>query len=58
VRTYVPELARVPGEYLAEPWTMPADVQERARCRIGSDYPEPIVDHAEARRHALDRYRV
>jgi deoxyribodipyrimidine photolyase len=25
---------------------------------IGEDYPEPIVDHAEARREALERYRV
>ena len=24
---------------------------------IGSDYPEPIVDHAAARREALARYR-
>ena len=28
VRRYVPELERVPDEYLAEPWTMPAEVQE------------------------------
>jgi deoxyribodipyrimidine photo-lyase len=58
VREYVPELRDVPGEYLREPWTMPAEVQERVGCRIGHDYPEPIVDHAEARREALDRYRV
>jgi deoxyribodipyrimidine photo-lyase len=58
VREYVPELCRVPDEYLSEPWTMPPDVQVQAGCRIGSDYPEPIVDHAEARREALDRYRV
>jgi deoxyribodipyrimidine photo-lyase len=58
VREYVPELRRVPGEYLREPWTMPAELQERVGCRIGHDYPEPIVDHAEARREALDRYRV
>jgi deoxyribodipyrimidine photo-lyase len=58
VREYVPELRDVPGKYLGEPWTMPAEVQEQAGCRIGHDYPEPIVDHAEARREALDRYRV
>jgi deoxyribodipyrimidine photo-lyase len=56
VRRHVPELARVPGEYLAEPWTMPPDVQREAGCVIGEDYPEPIVDHAAARREALDRY--
>jgi deoxyribodipyrimidine photo-lyase len=58
VREYVPELRDVPDQYLREPWTMPAEAQERAGCRIGHDYPEPIVDHAEARREALDRYRV
>ncbi|HEY3771928.1 MAG TPA: deoxyribodipyrimidine photo-lyase [Solirubrobacteraceae bacterium] len=58
VREYVPELRRVPDEYLAEPWTMDEATQERCGCRIGADYPEPIVDHAEARREALDRYRV
>jgi deoxyribodipyrimidine photo-lyase len=58
VRRYVPELRDVPDEYLPEPWTMPDEVQRRCGCRIGSDYPEPIVDHAEARRAALDRYRV
>jgi deoxyribodipyrimidine photo-lyase len=57
VREYVPELRDVPDEYLAEPWTMPEDVQQQAGCRIGTDYPEPIVDHLEARRAALDRYR-
>ena len=35
---------------------MPADVQRECGCVIGRDYPEPIVDHAEARRAALDRY--
>jgi deoxyribodipyrimidine photo-lyase len=58
VRHYVPELRDVPDEYLREPWTMPSEVQEQVGCRIGEDYPEPIVDHAEARREALDRYRV
>jgi deoxyribodipyrimidine photo-lyase len=56
VRRYVPELRHVPDEYLAQPWTMPEVVQEQARCVIGRDYPRPIVDHAAARREALERY--
>jgi deoxyribodipyrimidine photo-lyase len=58
VRRHVPELRSVPDEYLAEPARMPREVQERAGCVIGRDYPKPIVDHAVARREALARYRI
>ena len=58
VRRFVPELADVPAEYLREPWKMPEEVQAAAGCVIGRDYPAPIVDHAEARREALERYRT
>jgi deoxyribodipyrimidine photo-lyase len=58
VRRYVPELANVPDAYLREPWTMPEELQRAARCVIGEHYPHPIVDHAQARREALARYRV
>ena len=58
VRRYVPELRSVPDEHLAEPWLMPEHVQREVGCVVGEDYPEPIVDHAEARRAALERYRV
>ena len=37
---------------------MPDEVQREAGCVIGVDYPEPIVDHAEARREAFERYRA
>jgi len=58
VRAYVPELRKVPARYIAEPWLMPADVQESAGCVIGRDYPAPIVDLREARELALARYRA
>ena len=58
VRRYVEELRDVPDEYLREPWTMPDDVQREAGCVIGEDYPEPIVDHREAREAAFERYSV
>jgi deoxyribodipyrimidine photo-lyase len=56
VRRWVPELARVPHAYLAEPWRMPDRLAREFGCVIGYDYPPPIVDHARARREALARY--
>lgn len=53
IRRHVPELARVPDERVHEPWTMTGAEQARAGCRIGADYPLPIVDHAAERRAAL-----
>jgi deoxyribodipyrimidine photo-lyase len=57
VRRWVPELERVPAKLLAEPWRMSDDQQRAAGCVIGSDYPEPIVDHAVQREVAAARYR-
>jgi deoxyribodipyrimidine photo-lyase len=54
VRRWLPELARVPLEILAEPWRMTADEQMQAGCVIGRDYPEPVVEHLAAARAARD----
>jgi deoxyribodipyrimidine photo-lyase len=56
VRRWVPELRDVPDARLAEPWTMTADEQRAAGCVIGDHYPAPIVDHAQERRVAMERY--
>jgi deoxyribodipyrimidine photo-lyase len=56
VRRWVPELARVPDDKLAEPWTLTDDEQRAAGCVIGRDYPAPIVDHAVERRRAIELY--
>jgi len=53
IRTYVPELARVPGSRVHEPWTMAPEEQKASGCVIGRDYPAPIVDHARERETAL-----
>lgn len=58
VRRWLPELAAVPDARLAEPWRMTEAEQRDARCAIGLDYPAPIVDHADERRRAMDRYRA
>ncbi len=55
---YVPELARVPRGQLHAPWEMDAATQAGARCRIGKDYPAPLVDHGEARARTLARFEA
>jgi deoxyribodipyrimidine photo-lyase len=49
VRRWVPELAALPGAAAHRPWESP----DAAR-----DYPPRIVDHAERRELALERYRA
>lgn len=43
VRRWVPELAEVPDRYIHEPWKLPDD------DRANVDYPDPVVELAEAR---------
>ena len=49
IRRHVQELSKVPSKWVHEPHLMNRDDQTRARCRIGRDYPPPIVDHRKAR---------
>jgi deoxyribodipyrimidine photo-lyase len=58
IRRYLPELARVPDEFIHAPWTMPAGVQREAGCVIGRDYPAPLVDHAAQRERALALFKA
>ncbi len=55
IRAWVPELEGVPPEHLAAPHQMPLSVQDRTGCRIGRDYPAPVVDHLAAAREARRR---
>ncbi len=56
VRRWCPELAAVPVTQIHQPWTMRASDERRWGCRIGRDYPPPIVDHQQARRATLARF--
>ncbi len=57
IRRWIPELSRVPNEYIHCPWEAPGGVLEASGVRLGRDYPLPIVDHSVARERALAAFK-
>ncbi len=56
VRCWCPELARLPNEFIHEPFKAETEALAEAGITLGSTYPYPIVDHDQARRAALEGY--
>jgi deoxyribodipyrimidine photo-lyase len=58
IARWVPELRHLPIPFRHEPWKLdPADA-ERFGFRLGTDYPQRIVDHAFARQRTLEAYKA
>ena len=57
LRTWLPQLARLPDRFIHAPWTASRSILAQAGVRLGETYPDPIVDHAAARSRALAIYR-
>ncbi|MEM9185310.1 MAG: FAD-binding domain-containing protein [Planctomycetota bacterium] len=55
LRRYLPELAGVPDEHLAEPHKMPPLLQRDVGCVVGQHYPAPVVAHGPAYNEAKRR---
>lgn len=57
IRRYLPQLASLPDKAIHAPWQYPALLQDQG-IKLGTDYPAPIVEHAQARQATLARYGV
>ncbi len=56
VRHWVPEIRDLPNAWIHRPWEAPEKILKQAGVELGINYPKPIVDHARARKMALEAY--
>lgn len=54
IHTHCPELSNIPAEYLSEPTKLPPLLQLSIGFKAGKTYPNPIINHEKAYRHAKE----
>lgn len=58
IRNWIPELARMPTQWIHHPWDAPASILKAAGVDLGSNYPKPIVDINTARERLDDALSI
>ncbi|KAH7915052.1 FAD binding domain of DNA photolyase-domain-containing protein [Hygrophoropsis aurantiaca] len=58
VRKFCPELVNFPDKFIYTPHLAPVDVQERAGCIIGRDYPFPMLDEKAEKEQCMQRVKA
>lgn len=58
MRHWLPELARVPNEWIHHPWDAPLTVLKSAGVELGLNYPNPVVDIESARDRLTDAISI
>ena len=53
VARWVPELAKLPKEFIHQPWEASSELLKSKDVVLGKTYPYPIVDHSFGRERAL-----
>jgi deoxyribodipyrimidine photo-lyase len=56
IRQWVPELARLPAQWIGHPALAPAEELRRAGVKLGHTYPDPIVSLVATRHQALEAF--
>ena len=56
IHQWLPELKEVPSPYIYEPWKLTQMEQVFYNCKIGEDYPAPIVNFETETRKNKDHY--
>ncbi|KAF4047457.1 FAD binding domain of DNA photolyase [Phytophthora infestans] len=58
IKKYIPALKNFPAKYIYEPWKAPLTLQHAAGCRIGKDYPTPIIEHKTAMKRCVEGLKM
>ncbi len=58
VRKFIPEIRKLPNNYIHAPWEAPRDVTVKANVVLGNHYPLPIVSLKASRERALAAYKA
>lgn len=56
VRTWCPELKKLPNKYIHKPWEADKATLKQAGIVLGEQYPEPLVDLKASRQRTLDAF--
>ena len=55
IKKWIPALKNIPTPLLYEPWKLNEIDQDLFNCKIGIDYPKPIVDISKTYKNAMSQ---